>query len=229
MTREIALDTETTGLKPAAGHRIVEIGCVELSNRMPTGRSFRRYINPERDMPADAEKVHGLSQDFLADKPLFADIAAAFLDFIGDDPLVIHNAEFDLGFINAELARCGRETLDPARAIDTLPMARKRFPGMSVKLDKLCEIFDIDTSARNKHGALLDAELLAKVYLELTGGRQDGLDLAHATEQITEPGETAPHDRAPPRLAPRHHAPDEAELQAHNAFLAKITAPIWNT
>ena len=170
--REIVLDTETTGLDPATGDRIVEIGAIELMNQMPTGRTYHQYINPQRDMPAGAEAVHGLSEKFLADKPLFADVVENFVAFLGDSKLVIHNAGFDMKFINAELGWIGRPVLPRARAIDTLDMARRRFPGAQNSLDALCRRFGVDNSAREKHGALLDSELLAEVYLELTGGRQ---------------------------------------------------------
>ncbi len=170
--REIVLDTETTGLSPAAGDRIVEIGCVEIVNRFPTGRSYHCYINPERDMPDGAFKVHGLSAAFLSDKPLFADIADAFLEFIGEDPLIAHNAEFDVGFLNMELARLKKSPLQPARIVNTLLLARRKHPGGPNRLDDLCVRYKIDNSSRTLHGALLDAQLLAEVYAELVGGRQ---------------------------------------------------------
>ena len=163
--REIVLDTETTGLDPAAGHRIVEIGCIELFNHVPTGKTYHQYVNPERDMPAEAERVHGLSEDFLSGHPIFSDIASAFLDFIGDAPLVIHNAAFDMGFVNAELKIAGWPTVDKRRAIDTVGMARKKFPGVGNSLDSLCDRFRISLETRDVHGALVDARLLAKVYL----------------------------------------------------------------
>lgn len=173
--REIVFDTETTGLDPHNGDRVVEIGCLELVNRLPSGETFHVYLNPERDMPKEAENVHGLSAAFLADKPLFADIADAFLRFIGDAPLIAHNADFDMKFINAELVKCGREDLSGHRVIDTLALARKRFPGAPASLDALCRRFGIDNSNRDLHGALIDSDLLAGVYLELSGGRQPGL------------------------------------------------------
>ncbi len=175
--REIVLDTETTGLDPFSGHRIVEIGCIELINHVRTGNYFHTYLNPERDMPREAEAVHGLSIEFLKDKPKFAEIAGSFLEFIGNDPLVIHNAAFDMKFINAELAVAKRPEVDFARAIDTVLMARQKFPGQPASLDALCKRFSIDLSARTKHGALLDSELLSDVYLELLGGRQSSLGL----------------------------------------------------
>lgn len=221
--REIVLDTETTGFDPLSGHRLVEIGCVELVNHLPTGEVFHRYVNPERDMPEEAFKVHGLSAAFLADKPLFSDIAQSFLDFIADSILVIHNAEFDMRFLNAELARIGRPTLPMARAIDTVAMARKRFPGAQANLDALCRRFDIDNTHRTKHGALLDSELLAEVYLQLIGGRQPGLELGTLDRQGSA--------RATPvvRVArpARPHAVPEAEAEAHAAFIAKLKNPIW--
>ncbi|SEH27732.1 DNA polymerase III subunit epsilon [Magnetospirillum fulvum] len=221
--REIVLDTETTGFDPLSGHRLVEIGCVELLNHLPTGEVFHRYVNPERDMPEEAFKVHGLSATFLADKPLFSDIAQSFLDFIADSTLVIHNAEFDMRFLNAELARIGRPTLPMARAIDTVAMARKRFPGAQANLDALCRRFDIDNTHRTQHGALLDSELLAEVYLQLIGGRQPGLELGTLDRQGA--------SRATPvvRIArpARPHAVLEAEAEAHSAFIAKLKNPIW--
>ena len=181
LMREIVLDTETTGLDPASGHRIVEIGCVELLNHVATGNTFHTYINPQRDMPAEAEAVHGLSIEFLSDKRLFADIVDGFIEFIGTSPVIAHNAMFDLGFINAELTAVDRPPLSTERAIDTVQIARRKFPGGQANLDALCRRFNIDLSARVKHGALLDAELLAEVYLELVGGREPGLGLAVAS------------------------------------------------
>jgi DNA polymerase-3 subunit epsilon len=220
--REIVLDTETTGLDPAAGHRIVEIGCIELMNHIATGQHFQTYVNPDRDMPTSAFEVHGLSAEFLAEHPTFDLIAERFLDFIGDAPLVIHNAEFDMRFINAELGRLGWPTIPTTRAIDTVRMARTKFPGAQASLDALCRRFGIDNSARTKHGALLDAELLAEVYLELTGGRQPGLELARAARQAGQSGI--------PALRPaRPHAPSEAELVAHAAFVKRyLKDPIWS-
>ena len=176
--REIVLDTETTGLDPEEGHRIVEIGALELRNGLPTGRTFHKYVNPERSMPAEAYEVHGLGDDFLRGQPVFAAILEEFLDFIAGDPLVIHNAAFDMAMINAELRRHGREPLPDSRAIDTVQIARRKFPGAHASLDALCRRFGVDNSGREKHGALLDSELLAEVYLELQGGRQQGLELA---------------------------------------------------
>ncbi|NIA71714.1 DNA polymerase III subunit epsilon [Pelagibius litoralis] len=221
--REIVLDTETTGLDPAAGHRIVEIAGLELLHHVPTGRTFREFINPQRDMPEEAERIHGLSAEFLADKPLFAAIAQPFLDFIGDAKLVIHNAQFDMKFLNAELKAVGLTTLPSDRAIDTVAMARKRFPGAQVNLDALCRRFEIDNSARTFHGALLDCELLAEVYLELSGGRQPGLTLERQQQQR---GGAAQSVARAARPARPHSASDD-EKAAHDAMLAKLSDPIW--
>ena len=220
--REIVLDTETTGLDPKAGHRIIEIGCIELVNHIPTGETYHQYVNPERDMPAEAFAVHGLSEAFLEKHPVFAAIAGDFIDFIGDATLVIHNAAFDVGFVNAELERLGHAPVPMARAVDTVQLARARFPGAQASLDALCRRFEIDTSARTKHGALLDAELLALVYLELIGGRQPGLELAAEAESAAR---VQPRDR--PLRPARPHAPTPAELEAHAEFLEKLTDPIW--
>ena len=217
--REVALDTETTGLDPEDGHRIVEIGCVELDDHVPTGCEWRALINPERDVPAEAYHVHGLSEEVLRAKPPFADVAEEFLAFIGEDRLVIHNAAFDLGFLNAELGRTQRPPLRLERVVDTLDIARRKFAGASASLDALCRRFGIDTSARHKHGALLDAKLLAEVYLELVGGRQPGLGLA--------PRAAAAVSAQRPARPPRPHAPSAAELAAHTAFVATLPNPIW--
>ena len=220
--REIVLDTETTGLDPFQGHRVVEIGCVELLHRIPTGRSFHRYLNPERDMPAEAAEVHGLTAEFLKDKPVFAEIADEFLGFIGDAPLVAHNASFDVAFLNAELARLGRPGL-AAEIEDTMALARKRFPGAPASLDALCRRFGIDLSDRGKHSAKLDCELLAQVYLELVGGRQPGLDLA----VVVLGGTTAAGGIARPFRPPRPHLPEAAEIAAHERLLDKLQDPLW--
>ncbi len=219
--REIVLDTETTGLDPLAGHRVVEVGCIELMNLVATGRGLQLYLNPEMPMPAGAQEVHGLTDEFLADKPLFADKVDELLEFIGDSQLVIHNAQFDLGFLNAELARCGKARLANAY-IDTVSMARRKFPGQRASLDALCERFGVDNSNRTKHGALLDAELLAEVYLELSGGRQRDLGLA-AEISITAGVALA----TGPVRPPRPHAASAAELAAPMAFLQQLTDPIW--
>lgn len=225
--REIVLDTETTGLDPLRGDRLVEIGCVEIFNRMPTGQSFHVYINPERDMPAEAFAVHGLSSEFLATKPLFHEIADEFLEFIGDAPLVIHNASFDVGFINAELDRIKRAAIPRERLVDTLLLARRKHPGVSNRLDDLCSRYAIDNSHRTKHGALLDAELLAEVYVDLVGARQSQLLLASDTQEIriSATGDAPRRQRLVP-LAPRI---SEAEREAHRAFIATMgDKAIWN-
>lgn len=224
--REIVLDTETTGLNPDTGDRIVEIGAVEIINHMPTGKVFHVYINPRRDVPAEAVQVHGLTAAFLADKPLFAAVAADFIAFIGDARLVIHNAAFDMRFLNAELGWAGLGTLPFSRAIDTLDLAKRRFPGANNTLDALCRRFGIDNSAREKHGALLDSELLAEVYLELMGGRQPGLVLAVATSG---PSTTAGIAwTPPPRPAPLAPRITEAEAEAHARFVAELgAAAVW--
>ncbi len=223
--REIVLDTETTGLDPDVGHRVVEIACIELINHLPTGRHFQRYLNPGRDMPKEAEAVHGLTAAFLADKPRFAELAAEMLEFIGDAALVIHNAEFDLKFLNAELKRVERAAL-AHRVVDTLGLARRKFPGAQASLDALCRRFAIDNSARTRHGALLDTELLAEVYLELVGGRQAGRDLA-GLEAVAAADAAAGPIVTRAMRPPRHHAPTPEETAAHLALLAKLKAPIW--
>jgi DNA polymerase-3 subunit epsilon len=220
--REIVLDTETTGLDPNSGHRVVEIGCVELVNHMPSGKTFHRYINPERDMPEQAFAVHGLSISFLEEHPVFAAHAEELVDFLGDAPLVIHNAAFDMGFLNAELARLDMPALETTRAIDTMLIARQKFPGAQASLDALCRRFEIDNSARTKHGALLDAELLAEVYLELIGAREPSLALS---VEDAAPAYERPANRT--ARPPRPHAPSDAERAAHDAFLEKISEPIW--
>ena len=220
--REIILDTETTGLDPSSGDRIVEIGCIETHNHMATGEVFHCYVDPERDMPEGAFAVHGLSSEFLADKPKFAEIADPFLEFIGDARLVIHNAEFDLRFLDAELALIGRPAIERSRSIDTVALARRRYPGAQVSLDALCRRFEIDLTRRDKHGALLDAELLAEVYLYLMGGRQPGLDLHIAAAAAPE---VANIER--PLRPARPHAPSPAEAEAHEALLDQINEPIW--
>jgi len=228
--REIVLDTETTGLDPAAGHRVVEVACLELMGRIPTGRHFRRYLNPEREMPEEARTVHGLGDEFLAKQPLFAEVVDAFFEFIDDAPLIIHNAPFDLKFLNAELARLDRPPLDPARAVDTLSMARRRFPGAQASLDALCRRFGIDNAARTFHGALLDCELLAEVYLELRGGRQPGLNLDPETgtaEVLGVPSSAGAQTPARSEQPARAHAPSAEEIEAHEAMLARLKAPIW--
>jgi DNA polymerase-3 subunit epsilon len=225
--REIVLDTETTGLDPLRGDRLVEIGCVEILNRMPTGQTFHVYVNPERAMAAEAFAVHGLSSEFLADKPLFSEVVEDFLEFIGDAPLVIHNASFDISFINAELDRIKLAPIARERLVDTLLLARRKHPGVSNRLDDLCSRYAIDNSHRTKHGALLDAELLAEVYIDLIGARQSQLVLAAESRDIRVSGqsETQRRQREVP-LAPRV---TEADLVAHRAFVATLgDKPIWN-
>ena len=222
--REIVLDAETTGLDPAVGHRVVEIGCVELLNHLPTGRVYQTYIDPEREMPEEAFEIHGLSDAFLADMAPFRDVVEAFLEFLADSKLVIHNASFDLKFLNAELAALDRPALPAERALDTVALARRKFPGAPANLDALCKRFGIDASARDKHGALLDAELLAEVYLELIGGRQAGLALAGAG-QVGVAAERATRSVRPARA----HRPTAEELAAHERFLAvEVDDPIWH-
>ena len=226
--REIIFDTETTGLDPRTGDRLVEIGCIEMVNRVTTGETFHCYFNPDRDMPAAAEAVHGLSATFLADKPRFHEKAAEFLEFIGDSMLVAHNAGFDFGFINMELEACGLDPVDRSRMIDTVALARVRHPGAKLSLDALCTRYGIDRSHRTMHGALLDAELLAQVYVELTGGRQIGLSLvADTIETLVQPV-AAPLRERTFRPA-RPHQASEAELAAHAAFLETVKAPLWSS
>ncbi len=225
--REIVLDTETTGLDPYQGHRLVEIGCIELVNRIPSGQTFHRYLNPERDVPAEAFAVHGLSAEFLRDKARFAEIAQEFIDFLGDSPLIIHNAAFDIGFINAELERSAFIPIARDRLIDTLLLARRRFPGSSNRLDDLCARFRIDNSKRTKHGALLDAELLAEVYLDLIDARQAQLALTATTLNVAGTSTVVtigPLARMTP-LSPRLSAAEEIE---HRAFVERLgAAAIW--
>jgi DNA polymerase-3 subunit epsilon len=224
--REIVLDTETTGLDPSQGHRLIEIGCVELFNRIPTGQVFHRYVNPERDIPEEAFRVHGLSLDFLQDKPLFQDVADELLEFLADAPLVIHNAAFDLAFINAELERCTRPLVERARLVDTLLLARRKHPAGPNRLDDLCLRYRIDSSRRTKHGALLDAELLAEVYVELIGARQASLILVENSNARAGavPGQILRARPVPlmPRLTPEDRA-------AHRDFIATLgEAALWN-
>ena len=224
--REIIFDTETTGLNPAGGDRMVEIGCLELFNRVETGRTFHAYFNPQRSMPTEAEAVHGLSDIFLSDKPCFSEKVEELLEFIGDSPLIAHNAAFDFGFLNHELQRCARDPICMSRMIDTLMLARSKHPGAKHSLDALCTRFGVDRSQRVKHGALLDAQLLAQVYVELTGGRQIGLSLGQASAA------TAVESTANVQIErivrePRPHAASEEERTRHRSFIAKLTSPLW--
>lgn len=229
MTREIVLDTETTGMNPETGDRIVEIGAVELEGHIPTGRTLQIYINPEREVPAEATAVHGITNEFLKDKPVFSQIYTDFLDFIGNDGvLVIHNAEFDMKFINWELKQVGHPPIAPSRVIDTLAMARKKFPGSPASLDALCRRYNIDNTARTFHGALLDSELLAEVYLELLGGRQHGLGLDDTRKGAALRNENGALVKKKREFrAPRPHAPSAEELAAHEALLGQIKDALW--
>lgn len=232
MYREIVLDTETTGFEPSEGHRLVEIGCLELINHIPTGKTFHVYINPERDVPAEAVAVHGLDRERLKDEPLFAQVAQDFLDFIQNDPLVIHNAKFDMKFLNAELLAHDYDRLPDSQALDTLAMARKKFPGAQASLDALCRRFGIDNSNRTLHGALLDSELLAEVYLNLIGGRQPNLlggGQSKETKKTDQVDETL-IDLAPKRAVKegRSFPPSEDELAVHKQFLEELSEPIWD-
>jgi DNA polymerase-3 subunit epsilon len=224
--REIVFDTETTGLDPLQGHRLVEIGCIEMINRFPTGQVLHRYLNPERDMPAEAFAVHGLSAEFLKDKPRFAEIVDELIAFVGDAPLVAHNALFDLGFLNAELERCKRELVARDRLVDTLLLARRRHPAGPNSLDALCARYGVDTSDRTKHGALLDAKLLAEIYVELIGGRQASLTLVEGGRSGS-----AAHGARPTvqqRPAPLPARLTEAEREAHAQFVARMgDKAIW--
>jgi DNA polymerase III subunit epsilon len=224
MIREIVLDTETTGMDPAAGDRIVEIGCVELENHIPTGKTFQVYINPEREVPYEATAVHGLTNTFLKNKPVFSQIYSDFLHFIGDAKLVIHNAEFDMKFINWELQNIGAPSVAWNRVIDTVAMARKKFPGSPANLDALCRRFDIDATERVFHGALLDSELLSEVYLELLGGRQHGL--LEETEAVVEAALVVQIERV--YREPRTFKASNEELAAHRELLKKLKNPLWN-
>jgi len=224
--REIVFDTETTGLSPAGGDRIVEIGCIEMIGRIETGRHYHCYFNPGCAMPGEAEAVHGLSETFLSDKPFFADKVDELLEFIGDSPLVAHNAGFDFGFLNHELNTCGRPAVCLTRMVDTLGLARARHPGAKHSLDALCTRFGVDRSARTRHGALLDAQLLAQVYIELTGGRQIGLGLV-AEDELAPSAALLAAPVVRPWRAPRPHRASSAELDRHRAFMARVVKPLW--
>ncbi len=225
MTRSILFDTETTGLDPLTGDRILEIACLELDNDLPTGITFHRVIDPQRDIPEEAARIHGIRAEQVRGKPLFADIVDDLMDFIGDGTLVAHNAPFDFGFLNAELGRLKRAPISRSRMVDTLALAKTRFPGMPNSLDALCRRFGIDLSERTSHNALLDCKLLAEVYIELTGGRQRGLSLASDSQGSMQ---IATYSSEGPRIA-RPIVPSEAERDAHAAFVAKLKEPVWNT
>jgi len=227
--REIVFDTETTGLSPNDGHRLVEIGCVEIFNRCETGRNFHAYVNPERGMPSEAEAVHGLSSTFLSDKPRFHEVVHELIEFLGDAPLVAHNANFDFAFLNWELQNCGLEPICMTRMVDTLAIARTRHPGAKHSLDALCTRFGVDRSQRIKHGALLDAELLTQVYVELCGGRQIGLMLAEEAATASAADLATATTTAVPRISrpARPHSANEAELARHAAFIQKLVDPLW--
>ncbi len=223
--REIVLDTETTGMDPSTGDKLVEIGCVELENQLPTGKTYHVYINPERLIPPEATAVHGITDDFVKDKPTFGEVVGDFMDFIGNDRLVIHNADFDVKFLNAELRTFGFPSLDHRRVLDTLRLAREKFPGSPANLDALCRRFNIDNSGRTYHGALLDSQLLAEVYLELTGGRQGGLDITATTSKeniATMKGERTYRE-------PREFPISPSEKEAHEAMLATLRNPLWKS
>lgn len=224
--REIIFDTETTGLNPAGGDRMVEIGCIELVNRVATGRTFHAYFNPGRAMPTEAEAVHGLSDIFLSDKPGFSDKVEELLEFIGDSPLIAHNASFDFGFLNHELSLCARDPICMSRMIDTLLLARSRHPGAKHSLDALCARFGVDRSHRVKHGALLDAQLLAQIYVELTGGRQIGLSLGQAVTPAEVQARAEVGVERVVRPA-RPHAPSDEERTRHRGFIARLASPLW--
>ena len=222
--REIVFDTETTGFNPEEGHRIIEIGCVELENHLPTGRHLQLYINPERDVPAEATAVHGITEEFLKDKPIFSQVYSEFVEFVGEDSkLVAHNAEFDMKFVNAELHSVGHKPIPWGRVVDTLAMARQKFPGSPANLDALCRRFDIDNTARDFHGALLDSELLAEVYLELLGGRQHGMVLGQDSTKSS--GQSIKAER--PYREPRSFSISDEEKESHKALLGQLKDPLW--
>jgi len=223
MKRSVLFDTETTGLDPLLGDRVIEVAALELDNDLPTGRSFHRLIHPQRDIPEDATRIHGITLDKLRDKPRFEEIADDLIDFFGDGPLIAHNAPFDFGFLDAELTRCGRQPLDRGRMIDTLALAKARYPGMPNSLDALCRRLDIDLSERTTHNALLDCKLLAEVYVELTGGRQRGLSLPDDGNG----GLVVARYTAEGPRTPRPIVPTEAERAAHAAFVARMKDPVW--
>ncbi|MCD8497562.1 MAG: DNA polymerase III subunit epsilon [Alphaproteobacteria bacterium] len=229
--REIVLDTETTGMDPEAGDRIVEIGCVELENHIPTGKTLQLYINPEREVPAEAIAVHGITNEFLKDKPIFSQVYAEFVTFIRGAKLVIHNAEFDMKFINYQLKDVGEAPVPWSDVVDTLAMARRKFPGSPANLDALCRRFGVDNTGREYHGALLDSELLAEVYLELLGGRQHGLSLLSSGSGVSDKngsGDQAKPTKEKPFREPRVFEVPATEQEAHAAMLEKIKEPLWN-
>ena len=225
--REIVLDTETTGLSPEKGDRVVEIGCVELFNHVPTGKTFQTYLNPERSMDVGAQEIHGLTDDFLEKQPLFLKIVDEFLSFIGESALVIHNAEFDLAFINGELSRVSRENIKFERAIDTLSLARKKFPGAQNSLDALCRRFDVDNSRRDLHGALLDSKILAEVYLELIGGKEPDLNLVNQKKEDSKKN-TITRRESHKRDTPLKYGISQVEEEKHQEFIQNLKTPIWN-
>jgi len=227
MSRALILDTETTGLDPATGDRVLEVAAIEVVNLMPTGKSFHRLINPQRDVPPEATKVHGFTAAMLADKPLFPDILPELLAFLGDDPVIAHNAPFDFNFLDHEFDRCGAPRIPRTRMVDTLEMAKKRFPGLPNSLDALCRRFNIDLSARTTHNALLDVQLLGQVYLELMGGKQPGLELATVIGG-SRSGQIAAAS-GPVTRTPRPITPSPEELERHAAFIAKLKDPVWAT
>lgn len=225
--REIVLDTETTGFDPEEGHRLIEIGCIELLNHLPTGQTFHVYLNPQRDVPPDAVRVHGITTEFLKDKPLFTEKVGEFLDFIANDQLIIHNAEFDMKFLNAELKRAGFKPMPMSRATDTVLMAREKFPGQPANLDALCRRFKIDNTERKLHGALLDAGLLADVYLELIGGRQHGFSLSADQAAVSSEQLNAGIKRQ--KRKKRSFPPSKNDLKAHEDFVSTIKNNLWNS
>ena len=225
--REIVLDTETTGLSPEKGDRVVEIGCVELFNHVPTGKTFQTYLNPERSMDAGAQEIHGLTDDFLKNQPIFLKIVDEFLSFIGESALVIHNAKFDLAFMNGELNRIGRENIEFERAIDTLSIARKKFPGAQNNLDALCRRFNVDSSRRDLHGALLDSEILAEVYLELIGGKEPDLNLVNKKKEDSKKNTNTTRE-SNKRDIPLNYGVSREEEEEHLEFIQNIKNPIWN-
>ncbi|MCK5284895.1 MAG: DNA polymerase III subunit epsilon [Alphaproteobacteria bacterium] len=229
LTREIVLDTETTGMNPDDGDRIIEIGCVELENHVPTGKYLQLYINPERKIPAEATTIHGITDEFIVDKPIFSQVYSEFITFITGARLVIHNAEFDIKFINWELQNVGHPLVPWNSVTDTLMMARKKFPGSPANLDALCRRFNIDNTERTYHGALLDSELLAEVYLELLGGRQHGLILANSDNKTNSVNNIkAINNKKRTYKEPRPYSANTKELTEHKKLLEKLNNPLWN-